>query len=55
MALTVTTPFADYAVGDRITDAKECDAVLASDAARFVVRVSNEPAPAVAAEPAKES
>lgn len=55
MAIAVIEPFADHAIGDRITDAAEVAAILASDASAFVVRVADEPAPATAPEPAKES
>ena len=55
MALAVIEPFAEHAIGDRITDSAEVAAILASDAHVFVVRVADEPAPVAAPEPAKES
>lgn len=59
MPLTVTTPFDGHEVGEVITDAAQIEAVLASDAARFVVRTIDpetpEPAPDKAPVPAKES
>ncbi|KAJ8138132.1 hypothetical protein OY671_008655, partial [Metschnikowia pulcherrima] len=49
MPLTVTTPFDGHEVGEVITDAAQIEVVLASDAARFVVRTIDpetpEPAP----------
>lgn len=42
--LIVTSPFAGYAKGDRITDADEVEAILASENAGNVVRVPAEQA-----------
>jgi len=58
MPLTVTSPFDGHAVGDTITDADAVAAILASEAARFVVRTGDDtpdPAPDKAPTPAKES
>lgn len=42
MNLCVTEPFGEYAKGDIITDAEAIAAILASEQARFVVKI---PAP----------
>jgi hypothetical protein len=49
-ALVVTQPFADYAIGDRITDLKAVTDILANHHNRVVrIEVPDPPAPAVAA------
>ncbi|WP_198173295.1 hypothetical protein [Cupriavidus sp. USMAA2-4] len=46
MILRVISPFNGYQVGDEITDAKEVDAVLASEQSANVVKVAAPAAPA---------
>jgi hypothetical protein len=43
MALRVTQPFGDHAVGDEITDASVVDEIMTSEQAAFVVRVEDAP------------
>lgn len=41
MALTVTQPFADYVIGQVITDATQIAAIKASEQVRFVVQTAD--------------
>lgn len=52
MALTVTQPFADHAVGDVITHDKDIADILASEQAAFVVQIPAPPVKAPAVPPA---
>jgi hypothetical protein len=45
MALRVTQPFGDHAVGDDITGTSAVEAILSSEQAAFVVRVEDAPEP----------
>ncbi|WP_195763441.1 hypothetical protein [Duganella guangzhouensis] len=40
MKLVVITQFADYQIGDEITEQAKIDAILESDQAHFVVKVA---------------
>ena len=51
MNLRVTIPFADYQVGDLISDPGAIDAILVGDAQHYVVRVSGDPGPVTATGP----